>query len=104
MRYPLVLAITLFGVVAAQQGPAPTNVVPRQNMNTAVRRALTSAKDPRAMTGQQIFRKAPMPKVCAIPLLEARKTETHDRIDGAPANPAIDPKMVVAPAVPACSR
>jgi len=41
---------------------------------------------------------------CAIPLLETHGKPTGDRIARSGGGPQIDPKMVVAPAVPACPK
>src|SRR5580698_6931648 len=104
MRCYLVLVagtlLSVAGAVAQQSAPVPTepagsNVIPNAAMKGAIFRALSAPKVPRPLTTTpSTFRiAATTSNVCAIPLLEAHGTETHDRITvKSPAHP-IDPKM-----------
>ena len=114
MRY-LMFAGTLFSVAAGlAQSPEP-NVVPQENMNNAIQRAVGRAVTPgyvvpgtpqKSPRNPIIFRGRPVPvsTICAIPLLEAKGKPTNDRIARPGKGSAIDPKMAAAPRVPACAQ
>ena len=111
MRSYVIVAGALFSVVAAvAQVPGP-NVVPNEAINGAVWRALALPVIPPVTGSKTVFR-APLvngpqtvlmaPEICAVPLVETRGTPTNDRIAGRVPDPRIDPKMAVAPRIPAC--
>lgn len=88
------------------------NVISNDAMKNAVERAYTISNLGEG-NGTWVF-KAPGPKpvfnlakifpsrTCAIPLLITTGKPTNDPIARARVNPAIDPKMAVAPRIPAC--
>ncbi len=96
MRCYVLTAGMLVSIAAAQQ--QGTNVVPPAATNSAVRRALTSMAIPPRIELK------PAAKVCAIPLIETRGTTTNDPIAHPHLAPDTDPKMVVAPPAPACTK
>jgi hypothetical protein len=109
MRSSIITAGVLLGIAAAfalqlgAQLPG-TNVVPKDAMRDAIRRAMTSPS-PRPVTATATrFDIKPDSKVCAIPLLQAHGTATHDPIAHLGPAPDIDPKMAVAPPATACSQ
>jgi hypothetical protein len=113
MRCYLVLVGTLFGVTAALAQQTGPNVVPNGAINGAVRRAFqfpvipppgpikTTFRAPLVANRATINLLKPAP-ICAIPLLEAKGTPTHDHINMRAPDTQIDPRMARAPAVPAC--
>jgi hypothetical protein len=108
MRCYVIAAATLMSVIAAfcQQ-----NVVPNGVLDGAIHRALNSATPhfypPLLVMGQRPVRfivPATRENVCAIPLLEAPITETHDRIGAARLAAPVDPKMPRAVGAPPCPK
>jgi hypothetical protein len=109
----MVLAGTLLGVAAALAQQTGPNVVPNGAINGALRRAFqfpvipppgpikTTFRAPLVAnrTAMNLIKPAP---VCAIPLLEAKGTPTHDQINVRAPETHIDPQMAKAPRVPAC--
>jgi hypothetical protein len=105
--YVVLMAGALFGVagtLAQEAGSSVTNVIPEEAMKGAIFRAVSAPKVPQPLTTRpSTFRISPTTSnVCAIPLLEARGTPTHDRIEIKGQLQRIDPKMALAPRVPAC--
>jgi hypothetical protein len=116
MRFYVVFYVVITGVIACVAALAQnsgSNVVPKDAQMGAFRRAFTGPALPKVNSRAMIFRVKPtgsqVPQkldlratVCAIPLLEAHGAQTNDRITRPFGGPEIDPKMAVAPAVPAC--
>jgi hypothetical protein len=103
MMMNMMLAGALCSAAAVLAQQASSNVVPKSAFDGAVWRAMSAPKLPAMSTGRPtIFRNAPASTVCAIPLLEARVPPIHDRIVRFNESSSIDPKMAVAPRVPAC--
>ena len=107
----MIVAGTLLSVAAVfsqQAGPTPEseNVVPKDALDAAVYRALNSQpphfNPPPIVSGQKPAFFLTGPNVCAIPLIKVPVKPTHDRISRRKLSPSVDPKMVVAPKVPAC--
>ena len=111
MRLCRYAAGALLSAAAIFSQQAGTNIVPESAMNGAVQRALTGPMLPQASNTPTTFNLpgprprvliSKAPKVCAVPLLQAPRKETHDPIARLKTDPKIDPKMAVAPAIPAC--
>src|SRR5580704_16642746 len=108
MRCYMIAAGTLFSAVAAfgQQ-----NVVPQGVLNGSIYRALNlnslQSHPPPLLTGQKpvvFLMHGPREGVCAIPLLEAPVTPTHDRIGVSRLAAPVDPKMPRAVGAPPCPK
>lgn len=87
----------------AELKPHPKNAVPQESLNRALRRALTpwnGSGAPRQLVPGPVLES----RVCAVPLLETRGTETNDPIAHAAPAPFIDPKIVHGPTIPACPK
>ncbi len=98
MRRLIIMAMALsgamiFGQQIEMQGS--TNLAIRDAVHWSLSRA---AAQSRTLLPSGI---SPNPKVCAVPLLEARTTATHDRI--ARRVPPTDNHILVSPPIPACT-
>jgi hypothetical protein len=104
--------LSVAAVFSQQAGPAPepNNIVPKEALDAAIYRALSSEAHPYPpplVRGQKPTRFSLPPlhaNVCAIPLLEAPVKPTHDGISRLKVAPRIDPKIVAAPPAPACPK
>jgi hypothetical protein len=91
-------------VAFAQQNIVPAEALKRQMQQ---RKLLPSTSPGKVVLpqhrGQSRETTPPLATTCAIPLLSVPLKPTHDRIAREVQRPDIDPKMSVAPRIPACS-
>jgi hypothetical protein len=114
-RYVVAAGLLSGGFLAigqqAEVNAEPGNTVPEESLSRALKRALAprNGLSTPTLPMRALRQLPPAPsgqgaKVCAVPLLETRGTETKDRIAHPAAAPSIDSKMVHAPPVPACRK
>lgn len=99
MRLPAFVSIALTLAVSLWS----QNVVPEETQRRLLHQSLAQAKLRQAVQPRPTLLAGPAPiTICAIPLLEAKLPPIRDAIARPGRGPEIDPKMAVAPRVPAC--
>jgi hypothetical protein len=101
MRLPILLSIALTLAITLWS----QNVVPEATQRRLLQQSLAQTKLRQTVHSQPLVLPAPiLSTVCAIPLLEAKIPPVHDAIARPGKGSGIDPKMVVAPSIPACPK